>query len=70
MHDLVEYAEPLGPLGRVAHVLFVERALDRIFDFRRDAIRRRFGPEAPVDSISSPLHSVAAASQPLPGGGP
>jgi ligand-binding SRPBCC domain-containing protein len=70
MRDLVEYAEPLGALGWVAHVLFVERALDRIFDFRRDAIRRRFGPEAPVDSISSPLHSVAAVDQPLPGGGP
>jgi ligand-binding SRPBCC domain-containing protein len=69
MRDLVDYAEPLGPLGQVAHVLFVERALDRIFDFRRDAIRRRFGPEAPIDSISSPLHSVAAAGRPLPGGG-
>jgi hypothetical protein len=39
----VEYAEPLGPLGRVAHALFVARALDRIFDFRRDAIRRLLG---------------------------
>ncbi len=48
MRDLVEYAEPLGVLGWAAHVLFVERALDRIFDFRREAIRRRFGPEAPV----------------------
>jgi ligand-binding SRPBCC domain-containing protein len=70
MSDLVEYAEPLGALGWVAHVLFVERALDRIFDFRRDAIRRRFGPETPVDSISSPIHSVAAVDQPLSGGGP
>ena len=43
MSDLVEYAEPLGPLGWVAHALFVERALGRIFDFRREAIRRRFG---------------------------
>jgi ligand-binding SRPBCC domain-containing protein len=70
MHDLVEYAEPLGPLGRLAHVLFVERALERIFDFRRDTIQRRFGFEAPVGSISSPLHSAAAVDQPLTGGGP
>jgi len=38
--DVVDYAEPLGPLGRVAHVLFVARTLDRIFDFRSGAIRR------------------------------
>lgn len=47
MQDLVEYAEPLGPLGWVAHVLFVERTLERIFDFRREAIKRRFGPIDP-----------------------
>jgi ligand-binding SRPBCC domain-containing protein len=70
MRDLVEYAEPLGALGRVAHVLFVERALDRIFDFRRDAIRRRFGPEAPVGSISPPLDLAAAVDRSLPGCGP
>ena len=70
MRDLVEYAEPLGPLGQVAHVLFVERTLERIFDFRRDAIRLRFGPEAPVDSTASSLHSATAAGHPLPEGGP
>jgi hypothetical protein len=43
VRDVVEYAVPLGPLGQVAHVLFVERALDRIFDFRRDAIARLLG---------------------------
>ena len=43
VRDLVEYAEPFGPLGQAAHVLFVERALARIFDFRRDAIRRLLG---------------------------
>ena len=45
--DVVEYAEPYGMVGRVAHALFVERALDRIFDFRRDAIRRLLGPSEP-----------------------
>lgn len=43
VRDVVEYVESLGLLGQAAHVLFVERALDRIFDFRRDAIRRLLG---------------------------
>jgi ligand-binding SRPBCC domain-containing protein len=40
MRDIVDYSEPFGPVGTVAHVLFVRRTLDRIFDFRRDAILR------------------------------
>ncbi len=40
MRDVVDYSEPLGPIGTVAHVLFVRRTLERIFDFRRDAIVR------------------------------
>lgn len=48
VHDVVEYALPLGPLGTLAHLLFVRRTLARIFDFRRDATRRLLdaaGPE-------------------------
>ena len=37
IRDLVRYALPLGPLGTVAHSLFVRRDLERIFDFRRAA---------------------------------
>ncbi len=40
MRDVVVYSEPLGPVGTVAHVLFVQRTLDAIFDYRRDAIAR------------------------------
>lgn len=40
MRDLVEYREPLGPLGQLAHTLMVARTLERIFDFRRDAVYR------------------------------
>jgi len=48
MRDVVDYVEPLGPVGQVAHVLFVRRTLDRIFDFRRDAIARLLsGAEGP-----------------------
>lgn len=35
--DLVEYSMPLGPLGRVAHALWVRRQVEASFDFRRDA---------------------------------
>ncbi len=38
MIDRVEYEMPLGPLGRLAHWLFVRRWLTRIFDYRRDKV--------------------------------
>lgn len=40
MRDVVEYREPLGPLGALAHHLFVARTVERIFDFRRGAVDR------------------------------
>jgi ligand-binding SRPBCC domain-containing protein len=42
MRDLVRYALPLGPVGRLAREFVVRRDLDRIFDYRRDAIAARF----------------------------
>ena len=33
MRDTVRYALPLGPLGEIAHRLFVARDLERIFDY-------------------------------------
>ena len=41
--DLVHYMLPMGPLGEIAHALFVRRKLERIFDFRAQAMERRFG---------------------------
>ena len=41
--DRVRYALPLGPLGVLAHRLFVRRDLERIFDHRRDAVAARLG---------------------------
>ena len=46
MRDHVEYREPLGPLGRIAHGLFVERTVNRIFDFRAHEITRHFARTA------------------------
>lgn len=40
MRDTVRYGLPLGPLGEVAHRLFVRRDVERIFDHRRHAIPR------------------------------
>jgi ligand-binding SRPBCC domain-containing protein len=40
MRDRVEYEEPLGLLGLVAHHLFVERLLRRVFDYRAEQVDR------------------------------
>ncbi len=40
MRDLVEYGIPYGALGRIAHALFVERWLKKIFDYRAAMIER------------------------------
>lgn len=43
MVDRVLYKPPLGLLGRVAHTLFIRSQLLRIFGYRRQAVRLRFG---------------------------
>lgn len=40
MTDVVRYRLPLGPLGALAHRLFVRRTLDEIFDYRSRTIER------------------------------
>jgi ligand-binding SRPBCC domain-containing protein len=40
VRDHVSYALPLGPLGEIAHSLFVERDLSRIFAFRHTAVEQ------------------------------
>ena len=41
MRDTVRYALPAGPLGALAHRLFVRRDLARIFDHRATAVAER-----------------------------
>jgi len=40
--DHVDYALPLGPLGKLAHWLAVRRQLEEIFAYRRRVLRRIF----------------------------
>jgi ligand-binding SRPBCC domain-containing protein len=41
MRDTVRYALPFGPLGALAHRLFVRRDLHQIFDYRMTAVASR-----------------------------
>jgi ligand-binding SRPBCC domain-containing protein len=43
--DTIDYELPLGPLGGLAHRLFVQRTLDRIFAHRRLRIAEMLGPD-------------------------
>lgn len=46
MTDVVRYALPMGPIGTAMHRLIVRRDVERIFDYRREQIARRFGVPA------------------------
>lgn len=43
IRDTVLYRMPYGPLGTIAHRIIVARDLERIFDYRRDAVERLLG---------------------------
>lgn len=42
MRDVVQYALPMGPLGTIAHRLFVRRQLESLFEYREGRIRTLF----------------------------
>jgi len=46
IRDTVLYRMPFGPLGSIAHRVLVARDLERIFDYRREAVDRLLGREA------------------------
>jgi ligand-binding SRPBCC domain-containing protein len=49
IEDTVDYALPLGVLGRLVHAVAVRRQLAAIFDYRARTIGRRF-PSRPADA--------------------
>ncbi len=43
MRDIVHYALPYGFFGKMAHRFYVRHQLEKIFAYRRSAIKRLFG---------------------------
>lgn len=43
MTDIVNYELPLGILGDIAHLLFVKKQVEGIFEYRVKALEDRFG---------------------------
>ena len=46
MEDIVDYKLPLGPLGWLAHKLFVRKKVKQIFDYREKALNEIFNSQA------------------------
>ena len=38
--DQVTYSIPLGPLGKIARAVYVKGQLDKVFDYRREAMKQ------------------------------
>ena len=43
MKDLISYIPPMGFLGAIANNLFIEKQIQEIFDYRHQALIKRFG---------------------------
>jgi ligand-binding SRPBCC domain-containing protein len=43
MTDIITYSPPFGFLGAIANSLFIEKKLNEIFEFRKEALIKRFG---------------------------
>lgn len=55
IRDRVRYEVPLGPVGDLARVLFVQRDLDDVFAFRRSAVQSALMPaDQPASGTSQP----------------
>ena len=59
MKDRVEYQLPLGFLGEIAHTLFVQETLKKIFAHRADITARLLMPTAQSYSVSGARSSQA-----------
>lgn len=43
MEDIVDYKIPYGLIGQFAHVIFVKKKLEKIFNFRHTKLEKLFG---------------------------
>jgi ligand-binding SRPBCC domain-containing protein len=42
MTDIISYKPPLGFLGKIANKLFIRKKLEEIFNYRREALIKKF----------------------------
>ena len=42
MEDIVDYKIPFGIIGRLAHIIFIRREIQEIFEFRRKKLDEIF----------------------------
>src|SRR5579871_5080404 len=59
MQDRVQYALPLGPLGRLMHRLAVGRDVEAIFAYRASRVNEIFGRMEQTGPIASPSRMLA-----------
>lgn len=57
MMDCVRYELPMGVFGDLAHDLFVEATLKKIFDYRYEVTERLLSPTSQLLSVSSSIKS-------------
>ena len=65
IEDVVDYALPFGPLGRLTHALAVRRQLAAIFDYRRERIAERFPAAGRGRAGTRPRSEEDVAPDPL-----
>ncbi len=51
--DRVTYTLPFGPLGSLAHAIYVKSELARIFDYRKEAMTRIFSEDSMKSGVSA-----------------
>ncbi|MEZ5063496.1 MAG: SRPBCC family protein [bacterium] len=54
MRDAVDYELPAGPIGEIAHELWVKKQLERIFSYRWQAVESVFGPASTSSERTEP----------------
>ncbi len=61
MRDVVLYRIPYGPFGRLAHWLFVRRALNQIFDYRAEMTDKLLAGGGAVSPSGAPSGVLSLA---------